>query len=38
MSRFEKFMMRNVIVQFFMFISVMIKVLRILAMGHGGTK
>lgn len=38
MSKFEKFMMRCTIVQFFMFLSIMIKVLVVLAMGHGGTK
>ena len=35
MTKFQKFMMNCVLVQFIMFISIMIKVLVILAMGHG---
>ena len=36
MTKTQKFMMNCVLVQFIMFISIMIKVLVILAMGHGG--
>jgi len=35
---FQKFMMHCVIVQFFKFISYNIKILKVVAKGHGGTR
>ncbi len=38
MTKSDKIMMNCVILQFFMFISIMYKVLVILAMGHGSAE
>jgi len=38
MTKSDKRMMNCVIIQFFMFISIMYKVLVILAMGHGSAQ
>jgi len=37
-SRFQKFEMRNPIIQFFKFFYLNIKILSVVAMGHGGTR
>ena len=37
-TRFQRFMMRNPIVQFVKFIYLNIKILNVVAMGHGGTR
>ncbi|MER3319225.1 MAG: hypothetical protein RIB79_13120 [Allomuricauda sp.] len=37
-SRYKRFMMMNPIVQFFKFIYLSIKVLIVVAGGHGGTR
>lgn len=37
-TRFQRFMMRNPIVQLFKFIYLNIKILNVVAMGHGGTR
>ncbi len=35
---FQRFMMRNPITQFFTFIYLNIKILRVVSLGHGGTR
>lgn len=37
-TRFQKFVMHNPILQFFMFIYLNIKILSVVAFGHGGTR
>ncbi len=37
-TNFQRFMMRNPIVQFFVFIYLNIKILIVVAAGHGGTR
>jgi hypothetical protein len=37
-SRFRKFIMHNPFIQFFMFIYLNIKILSVVAFGHGGTR
>jgi len=37
-TRFQRFMMRNPFVQFFKFIYLNIKILIVVAAGHGGTR
>lgn len=37
-TAFQKFMMRNPILQFSTFIYLNVKILRVVSLGHGGTK
>ncbi len=37
-TRFQKFIMHNPIIQFFKFIYLNFKILNVVAMGHGGTR
>jgi len=37
-TRFQRFMMRNPVVQLFKFVYLNIKILSVVAMGHGGTR
>lgn len=37
-TRFHKFVMHNPIIQFFKFIYLNLKILNVVAMGHGGTR
>ena len=37
-SKFQRFMMRNPFMQFFTFIYLNVKILLVVAAGHGGTK
>ncbi len=37
-TRFHKFIMHNPFIQFFKFIYLNIKILNVVAMGHGGTR
>lgn len=37
-SKFEKFKMHNPILQFFKFLSLNFKIMRIVSKGHGGTR
>ena len=35
---FQKFAMRNPLIQFFMFLFLNVKILSVVAFGHGGTR
>ncbi len=37
-TKFDRFMMRNPFIQFFKFIYLNLKILNVVAMGHGGTR
>jgi hypothetical protein len=37
-TKFQRFMMRNPFVQFFKFIYLNVKILSVVAAGHGGTR
>ena len=37
-TRFQKFVMHNPFIQFFKFFYLNIKILSVVAMGHGGTR
>ena len=37
-TRFQKFIMHNPFIQFFKFIYLNVKILNVVAMGHGGTR
>ncbi len=37
-SRFEKFVMKNPFIQFYMFLYLNVKILSVVAHGHGGTR
>jgi hypothetical protein len=37
-TRFQKFMMHNPLIQFFMFLYLNIKIISVVAFGHGGTR
>lgn len=37
-TRFQRFMMRNPLVQLIKFLYLNIKILNVVAMGHGGTR
>lgn len=37
-TRFQKFVMHNPFLQFFMFLFLNVKILYVVALGHGGTR
>lgn len=37
-TRFQKFVMHNPFIQFFMFLYLNVKILYVVALGHGGTR
>lgn len=37
-TRFQKFVMHNPFIQFFMFVYLNIKIISVVAFGHGGTR
>jgi hypothetical protein len=37
-TRFQKFVMHNLFIQFFMFLYLNIKILSVVALKHGGTR
>lgn len=37
-TRFQKFVMHNPFIQFFMFLFLNVKILSVVAFGHGGTR
>lgn len=37
-SRFQRFIMKNPIIQFFNFIFLSVKIMFVVALGHGGTR
>ncbi len=37
-TRFQKFVMHNPFIQFFMFLFLNLKILSVVAFGHGGTR
>jgi len=37
-TRFQKFIMHNPFIQFFKFLYLNVKILNVVAMGHGGTR